>query len=124
MDIVCRQFPDMLAQESPGSDELAFPVIVCRTCGHPVTDPAQRITMDGGFIHTFANPHGQVFEIGCFLRAPGCDAASGASTEFTWFAGYAWQVGICVSCAGHLGWVFIADRHRFFGLILERLVFP
>jgi hypothetical protein len=124
MEIVCRQFADILTRESPGADERADPVIVCRTCGQAVTDPEQQMTMDGGFVHAFANPLGQVFEIGCFRQAPGCAAASAASTDFTWFAGYAWQVGICVSCAGHLGWIFIAGSHRFFGLILERLRFP
>jgi peptide methionine sulfoxide reductase MsrB len=44
--------------------------------------------------------------------------------EFTWFAGYAWQVGICGNCDAHLGWIFTSDPHRFYGLILERLRFP
>lgn len=124
MDIVCRQPTVLEPQKKSAADPHFLPAIVCRNCSHPVTDPTQRINMNGGFYHTFANPHGQVFEIGCFQRAPGCAAASDLSVEFTWFAGYAWQVGICTNCAGHLGWVFTAPGHRFFGLILDRLVFP
>ncbi len=121
---VCRQPVDVLTRENPVAEDRSSPVIVCRNCLFSVTDPEQRMTMEGAFLHTFANPHGHVFEIGCFSRAPGCVEGSASSMEFTWFAGYAWQVGICGSCATHLGWIFTADTRRFYGLILDRLHFP
>jgi len=80
--------------------------------------------MEGAFRHTFANPHGYLFEIGCFGDAWGCAPASPPSSEFSWFKGYLWKIGVCRGCSTHLGWVFLSDVHRFFGLILDKLIFP
>lgn len=99
------------------------PLIRCRACRHAVTRSAERIAKGSAHRHTFANPSGIVFEIGCFRDAPGCEAVGAPSTEFTWFAGYAWQIGVCAACRIHLGWRFSA-ADRFFGLILDRLIFP
>jgi hypothetical protein len=41
--------------------------------------------------------------------------------EFTWFAGYTWQIGVCRKCLSHLGWRFQSMGDYFFGLILDRL---
>ena len=98
--------------------------INCAQCNHPVTDPSCQITVDDAFVHVFANPHGHVFEIGCFSQADGCNSGSPDSTEFTWFAGFSWQVGICSHCHSHLGWIFTSEVRRFYGLILDRLIFP
>ncbi|MCF8093360.1 MAG: hypothetical protein K9K21_00725 [Desulfotignum sp.] len=124
MDILCRTSPEVVTREKNITGSGSAPAIVCRNCNHHVTDPDQQIKMDGSFLHTFANPHGHVFEIGCFNRAKGCVRASAPSVEFTWFAGYAWEIGICANCAVHLGWIFTSKQHCFFGLILERLVLP
>jgi hypothetical protein len=92
---------------------------------HPVTRVQERIAVNGAHRHTFANPHGIVFEIGCFKRASGCAAVGPASDEFTWFAGYRWRVGLCAACLTHLGWVFTAaGGDGFHGLICERLIEP
>ena len=99
--------------------------ILCRQCRQAITRPAERITVQGAHQHTFANPHGIVFEIGCFKYARGCGYAGPASTEFTWFSGYAWRVSFCTLCLTHLGWVFIADSgDSFHGFILDRLIQP
>jgi hypothetical protein len=96
--------------------------ILCRQCHHPVTRPADRIEKDGTHRHTFANPHGIVYEIGCFQSAFGCGYTGPATTEFTWFKGYSWRIAICRSCLAHLGWVFLsAGSDQFHGLILDRL---
>lgn len=29
-----------------------------------------------------------------------------ASTEFSWFPGYAWQIANCTVCLAHIGWRF------------------
>ena len=99
-------------------------VIVCAACSSPVTDPSRQIQVSGRFSHVFANPHGHVFEIGCFSEAKGCMAVSTPSDEFSWFPGFSWQIGICRQCVSHLGWVFISEREKFYGLILDKLVFP
>jgi hypothetical protein len=101
------------------------PLILCRDCLHPITRPSDRISIQGRHAHTFANPHGIVFEIGCFRRAPGCGAIGPASSDFTWFAGHRWRVCICAACLTHLGWMFLpAVGDAFYGLILERLREP
>ncbi len=100
------------------------PVIVCRACGFAVCHPDDAITVSGAHRHTFANPHGIVFEIGCFRNAPGCTRVGEASDDFTWFAGYRWRIAICAGCHRHLGWRFEGTGDSFHGLILDRLAFP
>ena len=107
------------------SDTEPSPDIRCRQCGLAVTRIDWRIARGGGFRHTFANPHGIVFDIGCFGRADGCAPIGEASDEFSWFPGYRWRIGVCRSCQIHLGWRFSsAGSDLFFGLIIDRLVFP
>ena len=99
--------------------------ILCRQCRQALTRPADRIGVQGSHRHTFANPHGIVFDIGCFENVKGCGYAGAASDEFTWFAGYSWRVCYCAMCLTHLGWVFSAKGgHMFHGLILDKLIEP
>jgi len=101
------------------------PYILCRNCLHAITRPADRIPVDGLHRHTFANPHGMVFEIGCFRSAEGCAAIGSASAEFTWFAGHDWRGCVCAACLVHLGWRFASNGgNTFYGLILDRLIEP
>jgi hypothetical protein len=100
------------------------PDILCRRCLQAVTTTDQRISVDGAHRHVFANPHGLVFEIGCFAQVSNCAASGPATDEFTWFAGHAWQVVLCARCLTHLGWVFDAVADRFYGLIAARLIEP
>ena len=94
----------------------------CAACRHPVTRDDERIAMAGTHLHTCTNPHGLVFRIGCFRRAPGCREAGPPTRAHTWFAGYAWRVGLCAGCAAHLGWHYAGAAGEFYGLILDRLV--
>jgi hypothetical protein len=86
-----------------------------------VTTTAERRTVSGSHEHTFANPHGFVFRIGCFAEAT-CVPVEDPSTYWTWFPGYGWQVELCRSCGQHLGWLFRNEEDRFHGLVLDRLV--
>jgi hypothetical protein len=95
--------------------------IYCRACGGAVTDRDQKIAVHGSHTHTFFNPAGIVFELGCFSAAPGCHSAGEASSEFTWFAGYVWRFALCRQCNSHLGWFFEMGDSSFFGLILANL---
>lgn len=98
--------------------------IVCRRCGHKITARSERIVKAGAHAHTFANPEGIVFEIGCFRDAWGCGVVGLPSSEFTWFPDTAWQIAVCVNCLAHLGWRFSAtDGSAFHGLILDRIIF-
>lgn len=97
-------------------------ILVCRRCLGFVTTTSQRIEIHGAHAHSFTNPHGLFFDIGCFRHAPGCVYAGDLSYEFTWFAGFRWQVAVCRSCMEHLGWLFTSEGSRFSGLILDKLV--
>lgn len=111
----------------PAPEPLASPAtqgsIVCRQCLHEITSVSERVEINGGHTHTFANPQGIVFEIGCYRHAWGCGYAGHASAEFTWFAGYVWRIAVCAGCLVHLGWRFSASEGVFFhGLIGTRLM--
>jgi hypothetical protein len=100
-------------------------LILCRECLFPIAREEDRTAMSGAFQHTFANPAGIVFTIGCFHTAAGCAPVGPASDEFTWFNGFAWRVGVCRGCLAHLGWFFAAPSGAaFWGLILDHLIFP
>lgn len=102
-------------------DEGSF--LLCRQCMALITAASERIAVAGAHQHTFANPHGIVFEIGCFRNAWGCGTLGSPTNEFTWFAGYFWQVAVCASCLTHIGWLFTSpDTAGFYGLILDRLM--
>ncbi|MGD8992489.1 MAG: cereblon family protein [Desulfobacterales bacterium] len=120
-----RTAPQLAEEEAPEQTPQEEEYILCRQCRQAITRPAERITVQGSHQHTFANPHGIVFEIGCFKAAQGCGYAGPPSTEFTWFSGYAWRVGFCSICLTHLGWIFIAGSgDSFHGFILDRLIEP
>jgi hypothetical protein len=104
-------------EESPEK----HPILVCRACGHTITSEDQRINVAGAHLHTFFNPAGIVFELGCFSTAPGCCVLGEASAEFSWFAGYLWSVVLCGRCGTHLGWQFQSAERTFYGLIYKKI---
>ena len=117
--------PELAEEEAPEQEPEEEEYILCRQCRQAITRPVERITVEGSHQHTFANPHGIVFEIGCFKTAQGCGYAGPPSTEFTWFSGYAWRVSFCTLCMTHLGWIFIAESgDSFHGFILDHLIQP
>lgn len=95
--------------------------LYCARCQHVVTDATQRIEVNGASAHTCTNPHGITFHITCFRTAPGCTAPGASTTEYTWFAGYAWRIAYCGQCGTHLGWLFTSSAEGFYGLIVDRL---
>jgi hypothetical protein len=98
-------------------------VLACAFCENAVTTSASRIEVDGSHEHTFANPAGYAYHIGCFSRANGC-VPEGQSTEaWSWFPPHRWRVGRCSACGEHIGWQFRSPTGGgFHGLILDRLV--
>ena len=95
--------------------------IWCGLCGREVTGTDQKIAVHGTHAHTFFNPAGIVFELGCFRAAPGCRNVGEASAEFTWFAGHVWRIALCRRCNSHLGWFFEKGEQSFYGLILKNI---
>ncbi len=111
-------------EESPDRSPL-----ICTACGERITSIRERVEMNGTHAHTFTNPHGFTFDIGCFRSAPGCKPMGEATDAWTWFRGYAWRVAVCGGCGAHLGWGYEPaspdpDNRGFFGLILDRLSQP
>ena len=106
----------------PRDQSSELPMILCRNCRFPVTRSSDRIEVAAAHRHTFANPNGYLFEIGCFREAEGCATSGRRTDEFTWFKGYSWQIVICRNCRAHLGWLFQSSVDRFYGLILDHLI--
>jgi hypothetical protein len=104
------------------SDDEGGGVLACAACRRPITSDAARIEVGGAHTHSFVNPEGVEFRIGCFGLATGCLQIGEPTTFWSWFPGYAWVVEICASCQAHLGWEFRSSSHRFHGLILDRLI--
>ena len=107
--------PDPLAADIPEQ------ALLCATCSAPVTYENQAIEISGSHYHTFFNPSGIVFELRCFQQAQGAAAQGDPSAEFTWFPGFRWQIALCSTCHGHLGWRFTNDS-SFYGLIKDQLL--
>ncbi len=97
-------------------------LFLCRSCGSLITTGRARVEIDGGHVHTFVNPSGFIYRIGCFRDAQGCRAVGVPTPEFTWFAGHAWAFADCSACGSHLGWAYYRGEMRvFFGLIMAKL---
>ena len=108
-------------QSGPNTEKYIF----CRQCFQVITSEVERIEVHGAHKHTFANPHGLVFEIGCFRSAAGCIYTGKPVADFTWFKGFKWQLAACGKCLVQMGWRFVSlGSEGFSGLILDRLVFP
>jgi hypothetical protein len=95
--------------------------LFCAACRNPVTHQDERIPVQGAHEHRCTNPHGVTYHIGCFREAAGCAAIGEATTEYTWFPGYAWRIALCANCHTHLGWRFQSQEDYFHGLIVARL---
>lgn len=112
---------DFLRQQQ--QKEPAKPALLCRFCRAPITRADAAIEINGSHRHRFHNPLGMEFDIGCFVEAPGCAGHGTASFEYTWFAGYQWQVALCRKCHSHLGWLYTSSHAApFFGLIVAYLM--
>ena len=95
--------------------------IRCRRCRHDVTAGHFAIEVEGAHAHTFRNPAGWSFRLGCFADAPGAAVSGAATYADTWFSGHAWRFAHCTACGTHLGWWFVGGSSAFCGLVLTRL---
>jgi hypothetical protein len=98
-------------------------LILCRSCRHPVTSSSQSLEVNGSHHHTFPNPLGIVFRIGCFAIAAGCVKRGRPTGEFSWFPGFSWCFALCSNCRAHLGWHYSSGSGKnFYGLIMGQLM--
>lgn len=95
--------------------------LICKNCSHIITSLDYKIEIDGRHIHTFKNPAGVVYTIGCFSKAVGCFNFGDLTEQYTWFPGFAWCYANCFNCFMHLGWFYQSNQNRFYGLILNHL---
>ena len=95
----------------------------CAYCHTIVTYHGSGIEQMGQHVHSFTNPGGYEFTIGCFSKAY-CQLEGEPSQEWTWFPAYYWQYALCHQCQEHLGWYYQSGEmgDDFFGLILDRLI--
>jgi len=109
--------------ESKEKEDSSEEFILCRQCLQIITSKAERIEVEGSHYHTFANPHGIIYDIGCFRSADGCGYVGSYSYEFVWFKGFNWRIAVCKLCLTHLGWLFASQSNEsFYGLILNRII--
>ena len=93
-------------------------LLLCKECRSPVA----ALRFCTGSSRHF-NPNGYLFHIGEFSRAAGAKAVGEPCKADSWFAGFAWRIGICQHCGAQLGWRFEgADSGIFWGLIWNRLL--
>ncbi|MBN1615487.1 MAG: hypothetical protein JW950_13570 [Deltaproteobacteria bacterium] len=96
--------------------------VLCRICRTEITAAEFSIAVNGQHEHTFTNPAGIAYRIGCFSEAYGCFTHGQPTYEFTWFAGFSWCFCTCMGCLNHLGWHYRSGDGGFFGLILDSLI--
>lgn len=113
---------ESLVRDEAGEKSKEPRTLVCKACGTAITSQECAIEVGGSNCHTFLNPGGIVFRIGCFSGASGCFIMGEPTVEYTWFPGYAWCYVICSGCLSHMGWHYSSGEGGFFGLILDRLV--
>jgi filamentous hemagglutinin family protein len=114
-------FPEDVERHGHDADFEEEHPILCKTCGNKITLIEHMISVGGRHNHTFINPLGITFQIGCFSSAKGCVVTGRPSFEFTWFDGFSWQYALCSYCVSHLGWYYRSPDASFFGLIRGQL---
>jgi len=123
--LLFERFPEdtgiMLDDEADAGESGKGRKLFCVVCSSPITDQNELFYFHGQGIHCRTNPAGISYTFSCFWNAPGCAVQGPLTSEHTWFAGYAWQIGSCRKCGEHMGWVF-RGPDRFFGIITDKLV--
>ena len=96
----------------------------CARCGRALTGRNTATERAGAHAHTFTNPQGVTFDIGCFTEAPGAVAMGTPTEAHTWFSGHRWRAAVCGGCRQHVGWRFDGATGAFWALIIDRLATP
>jgi hypothetical protein len=106
--------------EEDGLEEAGETVLICGSCGSPVSKVSEKIEVFGRHDHAFPYDR-EIVRLGCFRSAPGCLGVRGVSHGYSWFRGYAWQIQVCRSCHTQLGWKYISPEDSFYGLVFGTL---
>ncbi|MCK4764169.1 MAG: hypothetical protein KAW12_18360 [Candidatus Aminicenantes bacterium] len=109
--------------EKEGEDDIdQGEFILCRNCKNVITSTSNKIEINGKFHHTFTNPQGFIYRIGCFGAAHAILNQGTSTSEFTWFSGFSWCYTLCLKCFAHLGWFYRSGEKNFYGLILDHII--
>ncbi len=96
--------------------------ILCLHCDTSITANKYKIIQHNNHHHTFANPSGKRYTLGCFSDAQNTKSIGRPTEEWSWFSGYAWTICLCANCNTHLGWRFDKPGEQsFFAFILDQL---
>jgi hypothetical protein len=117
IDVIAQK----LSKKREKKKEKKDPLIRCSSCKSVITTMDSVVSVAGQHRHTFKNPAGIYYEIGCFSSAKGCFNMGEPTFEYTWFPGYNWCYSVCGRCFIHLGWYYQSGDSHFYGLILNRL---
>ncbi len=95
----------------------------CAYCKTVITYQGNAEQVQGKHVHSFINPGGFEFTIGCYRRA-WCKIMGLPMLEWSWFKPYTWQYALCPQCQELLGWFYhnAPDNSSFYGLILDRII--
>lgn len=105
--------PPALGEHAGARHELeasAYAWYVCAACAERLA--REDWVLDAGVQSplVFANPHGRFFELLLVSHVLSGIFDRHATSEFTWFSGYAWRIGTCARCGTHIGWHFEATH--------------
>jgi hypothetical protein len=84
--------------------------IVCRACSTRIARKEDILENASHAPLIFSNPHGHTFHLLLVTKTEAMIHDPVFTSEHTWFAGYAWSIGVCRSCRSHLGWQFRRAR--------------
>lgn len=100
--------PDVDLSDDPARADLERRRIRCRVCETEVSSEDHVFVVDQDTVGVFVNQHGFAHEVVTVRSAWNVVTSGAATTEFTWFPGYAWRHLLCASCGHHLGWTYTA----------------
>eukprot|EP00808_Paulinella_micropora_P030190 g12034.t1 len=121
---------DMEVDEEEAQDEMEN-CLVCAQCRFPIaftTDMlAEQIpswsdevfsyeltVLDKSlYCYSATNPGKHRFDVARMspvLAGRSVEVSGAATTEHSWFPGFAWQMASCITCDAHLGWAFLPAR--------------
>ena len=96
--------------------------VYCSRCRQEISNTSFIFSLHGQPTHNaFANPAGHLRVVITFEFVRNYIEDSCLTSDFTWFAGYSWQIIVCQSCKSHLGWKYHTTSEEqpklFYGLL-------
>ncbi|KAK4274250.1 hypothetical protein QN277_017502 [Acacia crassicarpa] len=88
-------------------------LVRCRNCQTIIARRSDMLVMSSeGPLGAYVNPGGFVHEIMTLHNASGLALVGRATTEYSWFPGYAWTIADCATCESQMGWLFTATDKK------------